>query len=434
MQDDLKLLYFKCNINYFRCAGNKEVRIMQQDLLEILVDIFKSSGYNVIISSHSDILVEKNGHQAYVKCAFQPDYEEIKNFSQKIGGCTGIYVMPHKIPKEFGNYAAELGIYLWDRDELALQIGRAVLTNIEGKKREPCFEPESQLISEAMNSLTKYGSGMPLENWRTKDSEIEQELYLNRGINKGMNREINRETNREISREMNREIVSFQGQPARIDLNSSKSRLSLCTYEEDLEKTEQEEDSGVDLYETLNIHSVEPRISQDQAINIVKPYLSNPKEVVLKFVPFWKYRYNVEAEKRFRSKVLSIAGEGKGFLNALNKSKEKMEIEGLSTPTRIPPVKYEIKRQNVDKKQAEKILLDLIIEENTRELRFNNMEGQAIIYEQRNIRPRPEEIRLDIELIYIPVWEVKGKRNSVEINAYNAKVLEEPIDEDAEFL
>jgi hypothetical protein len=39
-----------------------------------------------------------------------------------------------------------------------------------------------------------------------------------------------------------------------------------------------------------------------------------------------------------------------------------------------------------------------------------------------------------MELVHIPIWEVRGKRNSVEINAYNAKVLEQPMDEDAEFL
>ena len=199
-------------------------------------------------------------------------------------------------------------------------------------------------------------------------------------------------------------------------------------------RLDQVEVPKVDSYEMLNIQSVEPKISKDQAIIIAKSYLSNPKDAILKFVPFWKYRYNVEAEKRFRSKVLSIAGKGKGFLNALNKSKEEMEIEGLGMPTRIPAVQYELKRPNVDRKQAEKILLSLIIEENTREMRFNNMEGQAIIYEQRSISPRAEEIELDMELVYIPIWEVKGKRNSLEINAYNAKVLEQPIDEDAEFV
>lgn len=199
-------------------------------------------------------------------------------------------------------------------------------------------------------------------------------------------------------------------------------------------KTEQVEVPEIESYEMLNIQSVEPRISKNQAIIIAKPYISSPREAVLKFVPFWSYRYSVEAEKRFKSKVLSIVGEGKGFLNALNKSKEEMEIEGLAAPTRIPAVQYELKRSNVDRKQAEKILLDLIIEENTREIHFNNTEGQAVIYEHRSFSPRSEEIRLDMELVYIPFWEVKGKRNSLEINAYNAKVLEEPVDEDAEFL
>src|SRR5208283_249537 len=177
-------------------------------------------------------------------------------------------------------------------------------------------------------------------------------------------------------------------------------------------KLEHVEIPKVDSYGMLNILSVEPNFSKNQAIDIAKSYLSNP-----------------EVEKRFRSKVLSIAGKGKGFLNALNKSKEKMEIEGLRMPTRIPAVQHEIRRPNVNRKQAEKIILDLIIEENTREMRFNNMDGQAIIYEHRSIGPKAEDIDLDMELVYIPIWEVKGKRNSLEINAYNAKVLEQPIDE-----
>lgn len=386
------------------------MRIMKQDLLEILVDIFKSSGYNVIISSQFDILVEKNGHQAYVRCALQPDYEEIKAFSEKIEECTGIYVVTQKTSGELIDYAAELGIYIWDRDELALQIGRAVLLNIEQKAKDSCSEPEILPTNDKRDSLREQTFEMSVESW--KADEFRQEPYANR------------------------ELLPHKSQPAEREKISFETRSLPRIYNErkNSKKLEQAEITNSNSYEMLNIQSVEPRISKDQAIIIAKPYLSNPKDAILKFVPFWKYRYNVESEKRFRSKVLSIAGKGKGFLNALNKSREEMEIEGLGAPTRIPSVQYELKRPNVDRKQAEKILLGLIIEENTREIRSNNMEGQAIIYEQRSISPRPEEIELDMELVYIPFWEVKGKRNSLEINAYNAKVLEEPIDEDAEFL
>jgi len=387
------------------------VRIMKQDLLEILVDIFKSSGYNVIISSQCDILVEKNGHQAYVRCAVQPDYEEITAFSEKIGDCTGIYVMTQKTSGELIDYAAELGIYVWDRDELALQIGRAVLVNMEQKADNSYSDPEISQTNETVDPLRELASEMPTESWKAE--EFRQEPHFSRGL-----------------------IIPLQAQPAGAEKISFEARSLPRIYDarKNSKKLEQVEIPELDSYEMLNIQSVEPKISKDQAIIIAKPYLSNPKDAILKFVPFWKYRYNVEAEKKFRSKVLSIVGEGQGFLNALNKSREEMEIEGLGMPTRIPAVQYEVKRPNVDKKQAEKVLLDSIIQENTREMRFNNLEGQAIIYEQRSISPKPDEIELDMELVYIPVWEVKGKRNSLEINAYSAKVLEEPIDEDAEFV
>jgi len=397
------------NINYFSCAEYKKVRIMKQDLLEILVDIFKSSGYNVIISSQCDILVEKNGHQAYVRCTLQPDFEEIKDFSEKKGDCTGIYVMTQKISGDVTDYATELGIYLWDRDELALQIGRAVLVNMEQKNN--CYsEPEISQTNETLNLLGEPASELYTEG--RKAEEVIQEPYFSRGV------------------------VSLQTQPSGAEIISLEANYlpRTCDMRRDSNNLEQDEVSEPDSYEMLNIQSVEPKISKDQVLIIAKPYLSTPKDAILKFVPFWRYKYNVEAEKKFRSKVLSIVAEGKGFLNALNKSREEIEIEGLGTPTRIPAVEYEVKRPNVDKKLAEKILIDLIIQENTREMRFNNLEGQAIIYEHRSIKPKPEEIELKMELVYIPVWEVKGKRNSVEINAYNAKILEEPIDEDAEFV
>lgn len=383
---------------------------MKQDLLEILVDIFKSSGYNVIISSQCDILVEKNGHKAYVRCSLLPDCEEIKSFSEDKGDCTGIYVVTQKISGELSDYAAGLGVYLWDRDELALQIGRAVLTNMEQKNN--CYsEPEISETNEVLNPVQEPVSETFVENWK-EDEELIQEPCFSRGM------------------------VAIQTQPVGTEIISFEANSFPRTYERrrDLSSSEQFEIQEPASYETLSIHSVEPKISKEQVLVIAKPYLSNPKDAILKFVPFWKYYYHVDAEKKFRSKILSIVAEGKGFLNALNKAREDMEIEGLGTPTRIPAVEYEVKRPNVDKKVAEKILLDLIIQENTREMKFNNLEGQAIIYEQRSIKPKPEEIELKMELVYVPVWEVKGKRNSLEINAYNARILEEPIDEDAEFV
>ena len=378
---------------------------MDQDLLEILEEIFKSSGYNVTISDSREILVENNGHRAYIRYTIQPDYDDLKAFSAKVSGITGIYVMTRKSTGDFNDYAAEHGIYVWDRDELALQIGKLVLAKIERKEIFPI--KESAILKEEKNREEPAGKELAEITTGTNEPVPLQELD-----------------------------VPLQELKAEEKKLPSTPELPL----EDLEnrkmgkKTGRFEATKVDSYDVLNIKSVEPKISKDQAIIIAKPYLRNPGDAILKLVPFWKYSYNVEAEKRIKSRIMTISGDGKGFLNALNKRRESFEIEGIGVPTRIPAVQYEIKRQNIDRKQAEKIILDVAIEENTREMSFNNTDGQAIVYEQRSLKPRVDDIHLEVELVYIPIWEVKGKRNSLEINAYNAEVLEEPADEDAEFL
>ena len=45
-----------------------------------------------------------------------------------------------------------------------------------------------------------------------------------------------------------------------------------------------------------------------------------------------------------------------------------------------------------------------------------------------------DDIRFQIDLVYIPIWEVKGARNSVEINAYTQEILTNPVDDDVEFM
>ncbi|MDD4750063.1 MAG: hypothetical protein PHD26_09150, partial [Methanosarcinaceae archaeon] len=106
---------------------------MKADLLKLLEYIFKSSEFNVRKSGPNGILIEQNGYKAFVMCSLQGDYEEIKNFSKKTDENTGIYVISQKATQEFNEYAKSLRVNLWDRDELALQAGRALLQNMEKK-------------------------------------------------------------------------------------------------------------------------------------------------------------------------------------------------------------------------------------------------------------------------------------------------------------
>ncbi|MDD3041685.1 MAG: hypothetical protein PHW56_01860 [Methanosarcinaceae archaeon] len=384
---------------------------MKEDLLKLLEYIFKSSDFSVTKSGPYDIIVEKNGYQSFVMCSLQPDYEEIKTFSRKIDENTGIYVITRKTTNELNEYANNLRIQIWDRDELSLQIGKAFLQNMEKKAGKL---KESEIPGKKAGNVTVPPAG---ETRYRKSADKSQADF---GIGLTPLEEMNSDTERSELKSTEEKEITEIGWGIK---NENEDKMP-----------ENPERPSEESYEVLNIKSTEPSVSKQQAINLAKSHLGNPRDAVLKFVPFWKYEYSVEVEKRIKSKVLSIVGDGEGCFNALNKRKEEMKFEEMKNPTRVPPVVYEVKRPMVDKNEARRHLMELIIEENTREMRFNNTKGQAIIYEQRCIKPRPEDIELQIELVYVPIWEVKGKRNSLEINACTSQILEEPMDEDAEFL
>ena len=106
-----------------------------------------------------------------------PRLNSYKVFSEKIEGCTGIYVMTQKTPGELINYAAELGIHIWDRDELALQIGRAVLLNMEQKAKTPYSKPETPSTNETLDSPRKPIFEMHAESWKAEEA-FKQKPYF----------------------------------------------------------------------------------------------------------------------------------------------------------------------------------------------------------------------------------------------------------------
>ena len=73
---------------------------------------------------------------------------------------------------------AELGIYVWDRDELALQIGRAVLVNMEQKSKTLYSEPEIPPANETRDTLRESTFELPVENWKAEEERFRRETLL----------------------------------------------------------------------------------------------------------------------------------------------------------------------------------------------------------------------------------------------------------------
>jgi hypothetical protein len=315
----------------------------------------------------------------------------------------GLYVVTGKTDRDFLQHARDSGLRVWDRDAVALQIGRAVLADIEGSNGELDLlgDPVKKTVSKAdevakmaINAI--FGGGGPV-----------------------------------------REEPVAQGSPLlarmsqRVERVPERAPITSPVVMEERQAAAPAIDADSIL---LNLRAVPLNVTKDHAVTIAKPHIHTYQNAVLKLVPFWQYNYNLKSEQKYRSKIVDITGEGSGCLNALNGQSENFVLHDVRQSIAIPDMPYELRQSSSTKEEARKNMLARIIDEHTKDLRFDNTQGDAIISEHKRFKPSLSDIQLDIDLVYIPIWEVKGPRNSIEVNAYTGEVLHNPVDDDAEFV
>ncbi|MDL5502166.1 MAG: hypothetical protein QSU88_03020, partial [Candidatus Methanoperedens sp.] len=88
----------------------------------------------------------------------------------------------------------------------------------------------------------------------------------------------------------------------------------------------------------------------------------------------------------------------------------------------------------IQKKDASEKAVNSIIREHTKQIRLNEMIGDTIVFENRIFAPDPSEINLKINLVYVPVWEIKGKREIIDINGYDGHIMAIKLYNDAELV
>ncbi len=376
---------------------------MKQDLVRILKDIFTSAGYSVVDSYQHDLIAEKNGKKTFIKLAVHADIAETNSFISMIADGEGLYVVTGKADRDFLQHAQDSGLRVWVRDDVALQIGRAVLADIEGSNGELDLlgDPVKKTVSKAdevakmaINAI--FGGGGPL---------------------------------REEPVVHGSPLLARMSQRTETIPERAPVALPAVTEERQAPAPVMDPDSIL-----LNLRAVPLNVTKDHAINIAKPHIHSYQNAILKLVPFWQYDYNLKSEQKYRSKIVDITGEGSGCLNALNGQSENFVLHDVRESIAIPDMPYELRQSASTKEEARKNMISRIIDEHTKDLRFDNTQGDAIISEHKRFRPLLSDIQLNINMVYIPIWEVKGPRSSIEVNAYTGEVLNNPVDDDAEFV
>jgi hypothetical protein len=406
--------------------------IMKQDLVRILRDIFTSSGYDVTDSFRHDLVAERNGLKTVIKLSYNPDITELRDFAGQLTEGEGLYVIAADTTEELLGQARASGIKVWTRDDMALKIGRAVIADIEGTTAE--LDLLGQFTEKPVSPVSRV-------------DEVAKEA-INAIFGTGSSPHVDQES-------LNSSFIARSSRPSApsveqiTEVQYYRPRAVTCepvAEEPHLSDSAQAREEKVPVEAPpvyarsqrepvfMDLRSSPVNVSKERALSIAVPHVRGANAVVLKFVPFWKYSYSLSVEHRYRSKIIDISGDGASCLNALNGNNENMHLSDIHESVMVPDVEYDVKVPATTEEDARKQLLDMIITEYTRDLRFDNTQGDAIISEHKRFKPAASDIDLNVELVYVPVWEIKGQRNSVEINASSGEVLRNPVDDDVEFV
>ena len=152
---------------------------------------------------------------------------------------------------------------------------------------------------------------------------------------------------------------------------------------------------------------------------------------MLRFIPYWAYQAESHGEKIYKSHIISFEREENGVVSAVNGMKGDFTTE--ITETTAVPGDADILPAKLTKKGIKERVLSTLIEDLSQTVRISQSEGDAIFYEDRSFSPDPENISISSEIVYVPVWQIRGNRIA-EVNAFTGDLLEMPMDDGVEVL
>ncbi|WAI02142.1 hypothetical protein [Methanogenium organophilum] len=151
----------------------------------------------------------------------------------------------------------------------------------------------------------------------------------------------------------------------------------------------------------------------------------------LRFIPYWAYQAESHGEKIYKTHIISFEREENGVVSAVNGLKGDFTAE--ITEMKAVPGDADILPPKLSKNDIKEKILSTLVEELSQTVRISQCEGDTIFYEDRDFSPNPENITISAEIIYVPVWQVRGNRIA-EVNAFTGDILEMPMDDGVEVL
>ena len=149
----------------------------------------------------------------------------------------------------------------------------------------------------------------------------------------------------------------------------------------------------------------------------------------LRFMPYYLFHYTSSGEQVYKDRRIPFDADGWSALNAINGI--KIDLDGKQVEDKDIPGGAEDCNPHIKKEEASERMVTELIERLTQKVRIKQEKGDAIFYEEKILKPDRKNISVDTKQVYIPVWQIRGKK-IVEVNAFTGELLSEPMDEGVE--
>ncbi len=384
--------------------------------LDLLRKTFQTLGFTILPKNDTTFYAQRTDGSYLVYFTENPTtttMEMAKSMTPAGWGCivaTGVVV-----DENLRRTAGVVGVYLWDREEIERQIGRAMLFEVDQKSPaspvnigEPPPEPH-ELVQKPLPPPAESYDGLG-EFFGASDKTEKRAEPIKPGD---------------------------QWDPIKPWPTPSKAQSSppVFTPEQSSPPVFTPGQSSPPIF-TPDEHSYlsgEPSYSTDEPRELMLfsfPISVQPQDLhdlanmdrermdmSLVFHPVWLLNYRIDKQDYFQNEAIDISGQGSLLLSALDGEIQPNPPVPPSRDITVPKVSYRVKEPVIKKDDALETALEEVIKRNTRIIRFKNTNGEAAVVEHRRFSPRPEDVRYSFELVYQPMWLVQGGGRVVEINA-----------------
>ena len=410
---------------------------MSNNLLNVIKEVFCTYNYSVSAAQQGvDLLAEKPGNRVAIKLVDDVSAEDLKQFldSYKDNSAKILFITMTGFSEEVRKLGKLHDLILWDRPELEKQIGKAVLLGCENASSPFAKTDIDVTAEEAKPEVAAPKSPVaatPTASPANELSSLTQELYSHTP-----------EPSAKPAAKP-QPVAEPEESPA---VAKAKARAEAMTKEEEekprakakpreelvvAEEETEEEESGA----SIPLHTLPIKIKDKDALKIAGSIArAEDVEATLKFIPYWKYDYSVDVQSRYKDMTVPITGKGSRMINAINKNVEPAPAVKPIENVDLPDAQYNVEQTIVTEEEANAMAIKAIVEENTKNLRFKAMQGEAAMVEHKKFQPKPSDIDIEMELLYVPFWAVRSHKGYMEINAYDGKPTKMPMDDGAEIL